>query len=285
MTGPPKFVDTVGARLAVYEDGAAGDFILLLHGGPGVPDYLGGVADILRSTHRVIRFDQRGTGRSTCDSGRYALHDYIDDVEAIRRAFGIERLNLFGHSWGGLLAQLYGSAHPTRVARMCLSNSAVGVGSDWRAMEREVMAHNRRRSGLIGFVLLGLDQAMAMLPGSLGDRAARRMMIRVWRNYFDSAALAPAPSAEWLAGIHSAPIFATRKAAVAADAGKVLRSPLADAMRVLIIRSERDIYGDTAERLKMRYPAARMVVIPGAGHVPWLQNQASFAQALLAFFA
>ena len=285
MTGPPVFIDTPGARLAVYEGGATDHPIVLLHGGPGVPDYLGDVANILRSTHRVIRFDQRGTGQSTCRNGRYALQDYVDDLEAIRRAYGIERLKLFGHSWGGLLAQLYGSEHPDRVAQMCLSNSAIGLGSDWLAMERAVMAHNRRRGGFGGFVLLGLDQAMAMLPGTAGDRGARRMMARVWRNYFDPPNKAPAPSDGWLAGIHREPIFATRRAAIAADGAQLRGDRLCPSARVLIIFGESDIYGDTQERLMARYPAARVVTIPGAGHVPWLQNHARFAEEVTAFFA
>lgn len=59
---------------------------------------------------------------------------------------------------------------------------AFGLGADWQAMERAVMAHNRRRSGLAGFLRLGVDQMLALLPGGAGDRAARRMMARVWRN-------------------------------------------------------------------------------------------------------
>ena len=35
--------------------------VILLHGGPGVPDYLAEVAEILAPRHRVIRYDQRGT--------------------------------------------------------------------------------------------------------------------------------------------------------------------------------------------------------------------------------
>lgn len=59
---------------------------------------------------------------------------------------------------------------------------AFGLGADWQAMERAVMAHNRRRGGLAGFLRLGVDRMLALLPGGAGDRAARRMMARVWRN-------------------------------------------------------------------------------------------------------
>src|SRR5512136_2706976 len=87
-----SFVETADARLAVYEEGTTGDTILLLHGGPGVPDYLADVSGILATEHHVVRFDQRGTGRSVCRSGHYALDDYVNDVDTVRRALGLERL-------------------------------------------------------------------------------------------------------------------------------------------------------------------------------------------------
>lgn len=274
-------VDAAGARLSTYVEGAGPAAVLLLHGGPGVPDYLSDVSDILRSRLRVIRFDQRGTGPSTCESDRYELSDYIDDVDAVRRACGVERVSLFGHSWGGLVAQLYAARHPARVEKICLCNSSIGLGPDWRAMERAVIAHNRRRCGAVGFTLLGLDQVLAMLPGSAGDRAARRMMTRVWRNYFDPPSSAPPPSPAWLAGIHSRPIFATRRAALAGHSREL---DIAESACVLILFGEHDIYGDTTDRLITRYPKARVITIQGAGHVPWLQNRAAFVDVLNTFF-
>ena len=49
----------------------------------------------------MIRYDQRGTSRSTVRDGRFGLAEYVEDLEAIREAYGHERLNLFGHPWGG----------------------------------------------------------------------------------------------------------------------------------------------------------------------------------------
>jgi proline iminopeptidase len=274
-------VETSGARLTTYMDGTAGDAILLLHGGPGVPDYLADVSAILSSKYRVIRFDQRGTGQSTCLSGRYSLQDYVEDLDSVRRAYGLECLGLLGHSWGGIVAQLYATHHPNRVTRLCLCNSSIGLGDDWKLMERAVMAHNRRRGGLLGFILLGMDQGLAMLPSAAGDRAARRMMARVWRNYFDPPSSAPPPSEEWLAGVHSRPIFATRRAALAGDAADLRGLSSAP---VLIVFGEHDIYGDTTRRLIARYPSARVSIIPRAGHVPWLQNRPEFVKVIAEFF-
>jgi len=45
-----------------------------------------------------------------------------------------------------------------------------------------------------------------------------------------------------------------------------------------------DIYGSTTQRLTERYPAARVVIIPQVGHVPWLEDRAAFVAAVGTFF-
>jgi pimeloyl-ACP methyl ester carboxylesterase len=132
-----------------------------------------------------------------------------------------------------------------------------------------------------GFIWLGLDQVLARLPGAAGDQAARRMMARVWRNYFEPPESAPPVSPEWLSGVRSQPIFATRRAALAAKASDVRGL---SSVPVLIILGEHDIYGQTTQRLVARYPDAQVVVIPQAGHVPWLQNRTAFSDVVVQFF-
>ena len=87
-------MDALGARLAVYVEGEAQDDpIILLHGGSGVPDYLADVARSLSLKHRGIRYDQRGTGRSSVHDRRFALGEHVEDVEdleTIRETYGHE---------------------------------------------------------------------------------------------------------------------------------------------------------------------------------------------------
>ena len=89
--GEVTFVDALGARLAVYVEGEAQDEpIILLHGGSGVPDYLADVARSLSLKHRGIRYDQRGTGRSSVHDRRFALGEQVEDLETIRETYGHE---------------------------------------------------------------------------------------------------------------------------------------------------------------------------------------------------
>ena len=75
--------------------------------------------------------------------------------------------------------------------------------------------------------------------------------------------------------------FATRRAALAADAN-ALRG--LGSVPVLIVFGESDIYSRTTERLLARCPGAWVVIIPRAGHVPWLQNRTAFVDVIGEFF-
>jgi proline iminopeptidase len=107
----------VDGRHALYweqsgkPDGAP---VIFLHGGPG-----GGVVPDHRrffdpAFYRIILFEQRGTGRST-PQGELAgntTHELVEDIERLRRFFGVDRWVVFGGSWGSTLALAYAEAHP-----------------------------------------------------------------------------------------------------------------------------------------------------------------------------
>lgn len=81
--------------------------IVLLHGGPGFPSDLTEVVNSLKDSFQVITFHQRGTEKSPCASKDYSMEAYLCDLEAIRKFYQIDKFHLWGHSWGGLYAQIY----------------------------------------------------------------------------------------------------------------------------------------------------------------------------------
>lgn len=96
--------------------------ILFVHGGPG-----GGTGPVQRRffdprKFRVILFDQRGCGRSRPHASLHAntTQHLIADIETIRRAFGFDKMALFGGSWGSTLSLLYAEAYPERVSHLIL---------------------------------------------------------------------------------------------------------------------------------------------------------------------
>ena len=107
-----------------YEESGAPDGIpiLYLHGGPG-----SGATEKHRRyfdprAYRIILFDQRGAGRSrprACLQNN-TTRDLIADMEALRRELAVEKMLLFGGSWGATLALCYAQAHPRRVSGLIL---------------------------------------------------------------------------------------------------------------------------------------------------------------------
>lgn len=110
-----------------------GPTVVVLHGGPG-----GGSSPAMRryfdpAHYRIVLFDQRGCGRSRPHSSVVANTTWhlVEDIERIREALDIEKLSLFGGSWGATLALVYAEAYPDRVSRLILR----GV---FLAMQREL---------------------------------------------------------------------------------------------------------------------------------------------------
>jgi proline iminopeptidase len=123
------FVDANGAALWTTTRGG-GDPVLLVHGGPGICDYLAPVADMLADMATVHRFEQRGCGRSP-ETLPIDIDTLVADIEALRLAWGHERWALVGHSWGATLALLYAMAHPDRVTKLVYA-SGVGITEEWK---------------------------------------------------------------------------------------------------------------------------------------------------------
>lgn len=116
--------------------------VLLCNGGPGCCDYLAPVAAMLDDAAEVIRFEQRGCGRSG-HAPRYDIETCLADIESVRAHYRIDRWVVGGHSWGADLALIYALEHTRRVAGLvCVSGGRVHNDREWhgeyaRRRERE----------------------------------------------------------------------------------------------------------------------------------------------------
>src|ERR1043166_9528123 len=109
----------------------AGPPTVVLHGGPGPHhDYLRPGFDRLARRRSLIYYDQRGGGRSPVSRETpVGWREHVEDLEALRGLWRVERLAVAGYSWGALLALLYALEHPDRVDRLGLvSPPPGGVG-------------------------------------------------------------------------------------------------------------------------------------------------------------
>jgi len=109
-----------------------GQPVVLCSGGPGCCDYLEPVAALIDDAE-VIRFDPRGCGRSS-KADVYSVASCVEDLEIVRRHYGIERWVVAGHSWGADLALIYGLTYPERTRGIvCLAGGRLNNDREWHA--------------------------------------------------------------------------------------------------------------------------------------------------------
>lgn len=92
----------------------------------------------MSATHTLIRYDERGNGLSDWNAEDLTLEAYVQDMEAVVDAAGLERFPIFAISQGGCVAIEYAARHPERVSRMILLNS---FARGWRYSSEAVIAN------------------------------------------------------------------------------------------------------------------------------------------------
>ena len=134
------YVDACGA-IVYYEAIGEGRPLIVLHGGPGSPHgYFLPYLLPLAKHHRLVFVDERGSGRSErlTNFKGYTLDNMACDANAVRRALGLETVDVMGHSFGGILAQAYAIKYPSTVRRLILADtgsSASRINADFKIIK------------------------------------------------------------------------------------------------------------------------------------------------------
>jgi proline iminopeptidase len=103
--------------------------LLTLHGGPGSPhDYLEPLG-ILANERPVIFYDQLGCGKSERpdDTTLWQRSRFVEELDQIRQVLKLERIHLFGHSWGSMLAIDYALSKPDGLISLILASPALSI--------------------------------------------------------------------------------------------------------------------------------------------------------------
>lgn len=116
----------------VVGDGEAGGKlpVVCLHGGPGATHwYLEPLEGIAAAGRRAVFYDQLGCGASSQphDPSLWTVELYVEEVDAVREALGLERLHLFGNSWGGMLAMEVALNRPAWLASLVIASSPASM--------------------------------------------------------------------------------------------------------------------------------------------------------------
>lgn len=272
-----------GALLWTATSGS-GPPVVLLHGGPGMWDYLGPVAGMIDERVTVHRYDQRGGGRSP-SSPPYQLTDFIIDLEALREHWRYERWIVGGHSWGGQLATIYAGLHPERIAGLILISSSGLSEPDQEARSRAVA----QRLGPAGMTRIAeLSEQVAEHPGN--EAADRELTHLSWSAEFANPDVGAAFVTELIdSGFE---IEAAVREAILAERGRWLHdTAIRDAVLgldvpVLMVNGRADPRpAAPAAELARTMRRAELLVLPDAGHYPWLECPDVVGTALRGFLS
>lgn len=231
--------------------------VLLVHGGPGTYDHSYFMPHFGRLTGRaqVVYLDLRGHGRSArVPVGDWTFEDCADDLRSFCDALGIAEPIVLGHSFGGCVALLYAARHPGHPGALVLQSTMARFDLDRlaggfdRVAGAEVAALARQDYGGVPVT----DEEWARVFAAFGprvpgpDELARRI-----RNQE--------------LGEHGMRLL---RCFDAVDQLARITCPTL----VCVGRDDPVMPVAAAEEIAAQLPTARLAVLDGAGHFPWLDD-------------
>jgi proline iminopeptidase len=261
-----------GARIFYRVVGTGPDTVVAVHGGPGAgmnaffPD-----VKPLAAHHTVIFYDQRGGGRSElpADTTLLDARFHVEDLEAVRQYFHLERMSVLAHSFGSILVAKYAEAHSERLARL-LFVGAVGPRRRGNAGAAAVAQSPYARADSATLRrLFGVMEAL--MTGTATDPIAS---CHEYEAINRQLALARGDSIRWQGSSCDMPVEAVRyyyhyTARLGPeyfgdwDFTSTLRGVSAP---LLVVYGENDAIGILAQRAWVAaLPNARLLLVPGAG--------------------
>jgi proline iminopeptidase len=275
---------TADGRRMTYRRSGSGPMLVCHPGGPGFSSrYLGDLAGLGEELELVL-LDPRGTGGSdpALDPRGYAIEDYASDLEELRQHLGLERMRLLGHSHGGVAAIAYAARHPESVERLILASTLPRHGPE---QEAAMQAAIEAKAGEPWYAD-ALEAVETELAGDFADGAelgelARRMMPFYYARYGERERA----HVESMAGEE-----------LCADATRLwekeifehydLRPQLAGlTIPTLVIAGEEDFIAGPAcaAELTEGIPEPETVLLPGIGHMIFVEAPEEFRRAILSF--
>jgi proline iminopeptidase len=125
-TEPANGLQEVNGTHLYYEIIGTGAPLFVLHGGPGNSHrYFLPYMEALSDEYQLFFYDQRGTGLSDgqIDIEAISIEQFVEDLEALRVAFGLEKISVMGHSWGAIIALAYALKYQAHLDHLILVDS------------------------------------------------------------------------------------------------------------------------------------------------------------------
>lgn len=158
--------------------------IVLVHGGPGLAhNYLYEHFSPLEKKFQLIYYDQRGCGLSQLfkENENISVDLMVEDLEGIRKEFGLEKMNLAGQSWGAVIALNYLFKYPEKVNTLVLLEPAPG-SSEFLPIFQKNLQSRLSKQALARMTELGAKPLLRSDPVLFREF----MGLRMKKYYFDT---------------------------------------------------------------------------------------------------
>ncbi len=282
-------IATEGTRLAVpggaiwYRVVGSGSAtpLILLHGGPGASSVYLRSMEALSEDRVVVRYDQLGGGKSDVvkDTTVFNIAHFVEELDSLRRFLGLERVHLYGHSWGATLALEYYRAHPRHVASLILASGALNMPAFYAHVAQLMASLPDPEARAIRQQDLGQPYDTAALQLAAHDMNTRYMSRHPVVAELDTFARSLNPAiSDHMNGTSALRPNGTLKDYDARPFLKQVRVP------TLFIVGEYDLMDPAGIREQAQLtPGARLVVIPRSGHNMQWDNPEANNETVRAF--
>lgn len=275
------FAEVDGARLRYHVHGS-GPPIVVHPGGPGMTSAYIRMPELERF-FTLVYLNPIGTGDSgRLTRGQYTLERYASDLDGIRAALGLERTWVLGHSYGGIVAQVWASSRPDRAKGLLLVATTPRIDGEWG---RDMEVHMKAFSTQPWYP--GAVAAFSDLEGAKDDAAFTAALRR----------LIPFGFADY-AGRRAEfdPVIARYDGALepnlplpnGPDAPFDLRPRLSRIRAptlILVGRHDFNCGPTYAEELRRGIAESRVVTFERSGHMPQVEETEAFVAAVRDFLA
>lgn len=265
-----------------YKTIGSGEPLLIIHGGPVLDhSYFLPQLSPLEKDFQLIFYDQRASGRSLAevDSATMTLDVFVEDIEAIRKAFGLEKINVLGHSWGGLVAMKYAIKHNQHLNKLILSNSIAPNVTEWQ-MEGQVVGQRATENDFI-------ERQAIITSGALQSEDATEAIEKLLRISFR-------PQMADTTKLNELNLYVPKDYLKRSDVFALISPDLTNfdlypeigkiTCPVLVLYGNREpaVYLH-ATRMAEAFPSGELKVVDGAGHFPFVEKPQEYNQAVIDF--
>lgn len=247
-----------------HDESGAGEPVVLAHAIGMDHRMWDDLASRLSATHRVIRFDSRGHGRSPAPPGPYSLEAMAEDALALLDRLAVAKAHWVGLSMGAMVGMAFALQHPARLGRLVLANTTSSYGPEGRAMWQA--------------------RAKAVREGGL-----EAIKDTVMGRYFSNAFRANHPAEVAAIAEH---FLATPAQGYLGSCDAIGELDFTEALsrigaRTLVIAADADAGTppSMAQAIVERIPGARLAILAGAAHLSAVEKPAEFAALVKEFLA